>query len=304
MNMQSSDNRSAGLIQAASPTDPEGLKSLLIRRAGELVNQLIACAGRHDPPFLAEEFARLQNIKRIEKTDLGETDAMLLRLAEGYVIRVNSNHHPFRQNFSCAHEIGHTVLHELERRPSVDELELRALDLNMGRRTKERLCDAFAAELLMPEPVFRRYLLRFGASVSSIEGLSGIFKVSIPAVAIRVSQISEEPCVAVLWRKCQKPRSKGFQLIWTSTPSSQHGGDYRTEERGYVRDPSALLRAYQGSCVIKSFKAFGLDSHKKRYYMESKGFGRDSARCVISLIFPQRYSTGLESQGRKDHANG
>jgi Zn-dependent peptidase ImmA (M78 family) len=279
------------------------LEQLLVGHARELVNRLIDSTGRHDPPFPVAELAALQGINRIEKADLGKTDAVLLRQQDGYLVRVNSNHHPFRQNFSCAHEIAHTLLHDIEKR-STGSPEFRALDLNIGRIARERLCDEAAAELLMPAPIFRKYLSRFGCSMNSLEWLSPTFGVSIPAIAIRVSQISEEPCVAVLWRRCQKPRSKGFQLVWASMPGSQPAGDYRTEERGYVRDPSALLKAYQGSSGIKSFKAFGLGSHKKRYYMESKGFGRDSTRYVISLVFPQRSSAGLDPQEGKDHANG
>jgi Zn-dependent peptidase ImmA (M78 family) len=275
---------------------------LLKQRANELICRLIDSSGRQGPPYSIVELAALQGIKRIEKADLGKTDAVLLRQPDGYVVKVNSNHHPFRQSFSCAHEIAHILLHDIERR-STDSPEFRALDLNIGRMARERLCDEAAAELLMPAPTFRKYLSRFGASVSSFEGLSGMFKVSIPAIAIRVSQISEEPCVAILWRRRDKPRSRGFQLVWASAPGSQRTEDYRTEESGYVRDPSALLKAYQSSDVIKSFKAFGLGSHKKRCYMESKGFGRDSTRYVISLVFPERNSMGLELQEGKGNAN-
>jgi Zn-dependent peptidase ImmA (M78 family) len=283
-------------------TGPEVLKQLLVENARELVKRLIDSTGQPNPPFLAERFAKLKDIKRVEKADLGETDAMLLRLPEGYVMKVNSTHHPYRQNFSCAHEIGHAVLHELGKQSHSTEPEYRTLSTNLGRRAEERLCDAFAAELLMPQPVFEKYLSRFGGSVSSLEGISAIFKVSVPAVAIRVSQISEESCVAVLWRRCQKPRSKGFRLVWVSAPSPQHDGDYRTEEQGYVRDPSALLRAFEGSSVVKSYKVFGLGNHKRRHYMESKGFGRDSTRYVISLVFPQRSGTEHDSQEGGDHA--
>jgi hypothetical protein len=276
---------------------------LLKQRTDELTCRLMDSNGRQDPPYPVTELAALQGIKRIEKVDLGRTDAVLISQPDGYVVQVNSNRHPFRQNFSCAHEVAHILLHEIERR-TTNSTEFRVPDMTIGRIARERLCDQAAADLLMPARIFRKYVSCFGCSVNSLEWLSPTFAVSIPAVAIRVSQTSDEPCVAVLWRRCHKPRSKGFQLIWASKPPSQNAADYRIEERGYVKDPSALLRAYQSSSVIKSFKAFGLGSHKKRHYMESKGFGRDSTRYVISLVFPQRHGAGLESQEGNDHGNG
>jgi len=274
--------------QAPINEESEKLRSLLVEQARALVNNLITSTGRHVPPFPIDELAKLQGIKRIEKIDLGETDAALLKLTDGYVIRVNTNHHPYRQNFSCAHEIGHTLLHDLERK-STDSPEFRTITSSVGRKTRERLCDAFAAELLMPEPIFRKYLLRFGASANAMEWLSNTFRVSIPAVAIRTAQISEEPCIAILWRRCEKARSKGFLLIWSARPEETlHGGDFHIQERVYVRDPSTLLKAYQGYGVIKSFKTLELGKVKKRCYMESKGFGHKNTRYVISLVFPER----------------
>ena len=284
-----SPNNEVMSSQVPLDIDSEGLGRLLTKRASDLVNRLIDSTGRREPPFSVEELAALQGVRKIEKTDLGETGALLLRLPDGYVIKVNANQHPFRQNFSCAHELGHTLLHELERKSTTDSPEFRTLTLNMGRKTKERLCDAFAAELLMPEPIFRKYLLRFGASVDAMEWLSNTFRVSIPAVAIRTAQISEESCVAILWRRCEKARSKGFLLVWSARPGGKlHGTDYHIRERVYVRDPSALLKAYQGYSVTKSFKALELGKVKKRCYMESKGFGHNNTRYVISFVFPER----------------
>ncbi|MCK4242847.1 MAG: ImmA/IrrE family metallo-endopeptidase, partial [Dehalococcoidia bacterium] len=156
----------------------------MIERARMLVNQFIRERGHAEPPFLAEELAKLRGIKEIIKTDLGEIDALLLRRADGYVIKLNANRPATRQNFSCAHEIGHTFLHELNRPLSLDDDEFRGANSNTVGRAKERLCQAAAAELLMPEPVFKRYLAGFGVCANSVERLAYTFRVSIPAAAI------------------------------------------------------------------------------------------------------------------------
>jgi Zn-dependent peptidase ImmA (M78 family) len=262
--------------------------NLIIERARQLTERLVESKGCEEPPISVEELAHLQGIKIIEKTDLGKLDAALVKLPHGYVMRVNSSHHPFRQNFSCAHEIGHTLLHELEQE-SLENVEFRFVSCEIARKDKERLCDAAAAELLMPERIFGKYLSGFGVSVAAIEGLSNIFKVSIPAVAIRVAQVSEEPCLAILWHRWRKVRSEGFGLIWCAASGKKRQDEgYYVRGRQYVRDPSALLKAYQSDSLVKSFKFFEFGASKRRCYMESRGFGYGETRYVVSLVFPER----------------
>jgi len=74
--------------------------SLVAERARQLVSQLVEQRGHGKPPFLSEEYAPLLGIKRIEKADLGEVSAILIKLHDGDVIRVNQNHNSARQNFS------------------------------------------------------------------------------------------------------------------------------------------------------------------------------------------------------------
>lgn len=257
-----------------SPLTLEDATTFMIQRARELVGELVRQRGREGPPFLAEELARLQGIK-VEKADLGETDALLIRHPDGYIIKVNMNKPPARQNFSCAHEIGHTILHELNRPLCVDYDEFRQANLNTVSEAKERLCNIAAAKLLMPEKSFKKYLAGFGLSVSSIEHLAHTFKVSIQTAAIRIAEVSTEPCSVILWRQCQKPKSKGFFGYFMRKPM-------------YIRNPSSLLKAYESDSCVKSLKSFEIKYIKKRCLMESKGFGQGKTRYVISLVFLER----------------
>jgi len=259
------------------PSTLEDTTSYIIGRARELVDELVKERGQEEPPFLAEELAHLQGIK-VMKEDLGEVDALLIRFPDGYTIKVNANHHPYRQNFSCAHEIGHTFLHELDRLSRLDNLddnEFRMSNSNVVGKVKERLCQIAAAELLMPRVVFNKYLIDFGISVNSIKRLSQIFRVSLPAAAIRISQVSAEPCSVILWKPWQKTKSKGFQGRFMQKPI-------------YIRNPSSLLKAYECDNGVKSFKSLDINGIKKRCLMESKGFGQGKTRYIISLVFLER----------------
>ncbi len=270
-----------GSYDTTRPVSPltltwEDATNFMVRRARQLVNELVKQRGREEPPFLAEELAHLQGIKEIErKTDLGKIDALLIKQKDGYIIKVNVNSPSTRQNYSCAHEIGHIFLHELERVPPSNNEEFRRDVSNVFSNNKERLCQIAAAELLMPESVFKKYLSRFGVSVSSIEWLAHIFRVSPAATAIRIAEVSLEPCIAILWTRCQKTRSKGFIAKHMGKPI-------------YTRDPSAMFKAYQTDSAVKSFKSFDIGIIKKRCAMESKGFGHGKKRHVISLVLPDR----------------
>ena len=268
--------------------------SLIVERARKLVGQLVEQRGHGKPPFLSEEYAPLLGIKGIEKADLGEVSAILLKLPEGNVIRVNQNHNPARQNFSCAHEIGHVLLSELKLEPCIDEVEFRTFDSQAHAiaraKAKERLCDAAATALLMPEAVFKKYLSGFGVSIKSLEWLANIFKVSISSTAIRIAEVSTEPCIALLWRPQPRTKSKALRLAWHigSGNRSQGKGNYVPKDT-LARHTSTLYKAYQYDSPVKCRKLFRLDAGIEQFIpIESKGFGHGEARYVISLAFPNR----------------
>jgi len=271
----------------------EDATNLAIGRAKELVSCLIEERGHAKPPFRPKEFADLRGIKEISKADLGNVSAVLLRFASGSVIKVNQRDNQMRQNFSCMHEIAHDILHELKLQLDTNYIQYRTANpqtlANEVSKARERICEAVAAELLMPELVFRKYLSGFGISVHSIERLANIFRVSIRATAWRIAEVSEEPCIALLWKPWIRNRSKGLRLALCVGPGRKTSGkSYYTPMHTYVRPPSILHKAYENDRPVKSFKLFKLDTSVKRCPMESKGFGHGETRYVVSLAFPGR----------------
>lgn len=68
-------------------------------------------------------------------------------------IFLNTENHPNRQRFTCAHEIGHYVQRDDEEFEFVDYRDMTA---SLGIDEDERYANAFAAALLMPEKEVRR----------------------------------------------------------------------------------------------------------------------------------------------------
>ena len=80
-----------------------------------------------------------------------EVSGMLLVRDDCTVIGINAHHHPNRQRFSIAHELGHFLLHREEERFFIDAaVFFRSEGATPATWKQEREANAFAAELLLP----------------------------------------------------------------------------------------------------------------------------------------------------------
>lgn len=113
------------------------------------------------------------------------------------IIGLNALHHPNRQRFSAAHELGHHVLHSDELQKSIhvdkgirvlarDELSAEGID------KREIEANTFAAELLMPEDLILQALNADGLDIEdddSVEKLANKFRVSASAMRFRLASL-------------------------------------------------------------------------------------------------------------------
>lgn len=113
---------------------------------------------------------------------------------------INAEHHPNRQRFSLAHEIGHYVLHHSKSNP--DHLFLdKSLMLYTRKDASpsetvdyemEREANRFAAELLMPEELLRKHIAKHDLDITDefdIYRLALAFEVSEQALQIRLGRL-------------------------------------------------------------------------------------------------------------------
>lgn len=141
------------------------------------------------------------NLDRIVRTkeivvQYGPLDGDLSGMAfykDGHpVIGVNSLHHPNRQRFTVAHELGHIILHreEIEKAIHLDKGSLqRGALASMGTDQVEIDANRFAAELLMPTSLLKTML--DGRTVDleddvAIAELAKRFRVSEAAMRFRL----------------------------------------------------------------------------------------------------------------------
>jgi hypothetical protein len=106
-------------------------------------------------------------------------------------ICVNSNDREERRRFTICHEIAHIVLGL----PSEHKAQPW---WSIKRPHAERLCDIFAAELLLPEALFQPVAEQAAVSLASIETLANDFCASFTATGSRYAATVTTPCAFVL----------------------------------------------------------------------------------------------------------
>lgn len=123
---------------------------------------------------------------QIEYLPLPENTSGFLRRAGGHwLIGVNSMHHPNRQRFTIAHELGHYFLHR-DHGDFVDQALFRK-ELQSDRREFE--ANSFASRLLMPASDFQDASRRFNADLDLV---AKQFGVSAAAAKFRAEALGRE----------------------------------------------------------------------------------------------------------------
>ncbi|WP_027545310.1 ImmA/IrrE family metallo-endopeptidase [Bradyrhizobium sp. WSM2254] len=163
------------------------------REARALVEKL----GVKAPPVPVEKLAKALGV-RVEFNPFDDELSGMAFLRDGKpVIGVNANHHPNRQRFTIAHELGHVLLHRnrLEAAVLVDKSRnfiARDTVSAEGTDPVEIQANAFAAELLMPKKFVRQVLSESARDLQDDDYLISLakrFRVSLAAFQYRLESM-------------------------------------------------------------------------------------------------------------------
>lgn len=167
-----------------------------------LVERLLANQGISEPPIRVVDVARSLGVRVRKEPADSELSGFLLRDARSRtaVIGVNSLHHPNRQNFTAAHELGHFLLHEgervhIDRSALTYQVNLRTEASSQGTDREEVEANVFAAELLMPAQMLARDLAEHDAldlideDSKVLRELAGRYRVSSQALTFRLANL-------------------------------------------------------------------------------------------------------------------
>ena len=153
-------------------------------------------AEQTEPPVSLELVGSFLHVKHIRRVVM----ASAARLSPNYdhlVIEVNADHPVGRQRFSIAHDLAHVVSPDYSR----GYIDDRVTGQFSEKSELELLCDIGAAALLMDERWLRKATDGIQPSIAELVHLSGLFGVSIEAMAVRISELNLWPCSFVFWEE-------------------------------------------------------------------------------------------------------
>jgi transcriptional regulator with XRE-family HTH domain len=154
------------------------------------------------PPTDLRLLASIQDVLSVAAMPMREA-GRLVPTSKGLLIQLNASDTARRQNFTTAHEIGHTLLPTYARHPVFrSEASVGTFPRN---DEEEYLCDVAASSLVLPEAWLRPRASALGRSLRSIFDLAEKFQCSIEATALAWVQLGLWPCAVVVWEKMLKP---------------------------------------------------------------------------------------------------
>jgi Zn-dependent peptidase ImmA (M78 family) len=122
------------------------------KRIETLVESLLATYNITNAPVPVGRIAKAKGARIFYQSLDDDVSGFLFRDKAQSVIGVNTHHAPGRQNFTTAHELGHLLLHDLEKLHVDNGFRVRLRDdvSSQGTDEAEREANFFAASLLMP----------------------------------------------------------------------------------------------------------------------------------------------------------
>ncbi|HLX35657.1 MAG TPA: ImmA/IrrE family metallo-endopeptidase [Candidatus Limnocylindrales bacterium] len=157
------------------------------------VRRLLELPEAAERPVAVERIARAEGVAVIHQrlNDGEDISGFYLRDGTEAIIGVNAAHHPLRQRFTVAHELGHAVLDRSDGMHIDRAFKLRNSTSALAIDPDEVAANAFAAELLMPEDEVRQAVGE-GLDITDdrvVKDLARRFGVSQQAFAYRLANL-------------------------------------------------------------------------------------------------------------------
>jgi Zn-dependent peptidase ImmA (M78 family) len=268
----------AWLSSLIAPLSP---KEFMLGQAG----RLLAESGQLRPPFDPKR-AIPPSVRRIEITRLSR-DGMLVPVEGGFIIKLNSEKPLVRQNFACAHEIGHTFFYDISgTRPWRPPASMSSY------WAEENLCYQFAEEMLMPGCQIKRIADTLDPSINNFQRLIKMFQVSAEALARRILRLNLWDCILIILisnveRKLPtlKPKViykhknyKYYSIAWEKLLSQE------SDPYAALKEPGVLKKSIRSSSHL-----FRRGTKYGYWSLESFCFGGTTSGLVVSLMVPTVY---------------
>ncbi|MFP6646400.1 MAG: ImmA/IrrE family metallo-endopeptidase [Candidatus Latescibacterota bacterium] len=205
--MRDPAERSLGAVPTPAVVD-EGIADVRLRARQRLAEAVLRAIDPSwaPPPYDPWLIAQALGIRCIEVRQESFRGAMICVRAGELVILYRRQKDEARTRFSLFHEIAHTLFPGFGRGPLPPGPGSPLLEPE-GRL--ERLCDAAALEMMIPEDHFRADLARDGFGGARVDELCRCYQAGIEAVALRMVDSDDAPACAVALVEHERPRQQG-----------------------------------------------------------------------------------------------
>ncbi len=207
-----------------------------------MASRILEESGQGRPPVSLESVLRVR-LSSVTYAAKLPAEARIEEYEAGFLISLHESLRLLskrrRRRFTIAHEIGHTLFYDLETRPPK-----RRIRLGFGDKFEERLCQDFAAKLLLPTPYMLEVLADFKESpenrrIATIQRICADCVVAVWPVVMRVMRDFDcwnSIVLNVRWSGKYglfSEDKRTWRVLWASVPSSVRGLYLPT----YARDP-------------------------------------------------------------------
>ncbi len=184
------------------------------------------------------------------------------------------------QRFSCAHELGHYLLHAL-RIDLIQEISSHFISEADAWRAEEYVCNSFAQELLLPADEVKKYVTKGRSQLLGFRQLMEDFRCSLQTTAIRVAQL--QPNYAFVFTLIEKdgPRKGELAVAWTATPT-----DIFLPKRKRLPLDSCIVKAYQTGTVAAGIEENFLGQLKGSHFIEAIPLAKTRGAFAIVHLQP------------------
>ncbi len=221
---------------------------------------------------------------------LDNADGKIIRGKKRTIIKVNSSiPYPERIRFVLAHELGHFFLH--------DKLELHTDNSNTlnwfnvenqaKRGIQEFEANDFASELLMPEKIFREFVIGKYFSPNLIKELSIRFKTSLTSIVFRLITLDICPLFIVFinngivkyWRKSSDLKCWVEDITKLPPPEDSVAAEYIAADYDFIYTGKEKAQEISRSTWFK-LGDYQEDSDFMEYCIPNKEF-----KSIISIVW-------------------
>ncbi len=166
--------------------------------------ELIAELRIEDPSEIEIELIAAHLDVIVQEKEMQGADGRMMRIDGVTMISVRDSIRFYGQKrFVIAHELGHVLLHPKVRQ--IDELSLtQASNWSLNQEPEEIEANLFAAEILMPKPLFLPRIQGREPGFALFNELATEFGTTVTAVAIQFIRYTKDECVIVASKNGQR----------------------------------------------------------------------------------------------------